>query len=120
EAAVADERLDDLVADRVHGIERRDRLLEDQGGDASADRSALDLVEAVHVAILEQHFAGDPRVRWRLQAEDRAQRHALAGARLAEQRKHEALVELERDAVERADQPIACIELDAKITHAQE
>src|SRR3989442_766863 len=120
EPEVADERLDDLVADREHGIEGGHRLLEDHRGDAPAERSALRFVEAIHVAVLEQHLTGDPRVRRRVQAEDRAQRDALARARLAEQREDDALVDFERDTVERPHQPVPRVELDAKITHAQQ
>ena len=72
QAAVTDERLDDLIADRVHRIERGHGLLEDHRGHASPERPPLTLVETVHVVVLQLYLAGDARVRWRVEAEDRA------------------------------------------------
>ena len=94
--------------------------MEDHRGDAPAEHPALGLLETVHVATLEQDLAGDPGVRRWVQTEDRAQRDALAGARLAEKREHQPLVDFERDTVKGPHQPVPRVELDAKIAHAQQ
>jgi len=67
-----DERLLDLSADRVDGIEGRHRLLEDHRHDPAAQILSRALVELIDVAAFEQHFAGDARAPGRVKAENGA------------------------------------------------
>ena len=120
ERAVLHQRLDDLLADRIDGIERGHRLLEHHGDDATAQALARGLVEAVHVAALQQHFAADARAHGRVQTENRAQGDALTRARFAEEGEHLAGVEREGHVVHRAHDAVARREGDAEIADAQE
>ena len=96
--AVDLERLGDLAADRVDGIERRHRLLQDQADLAAADRAHRPLVERQEVAPVEPHRAADDPSRRVDQTQDRQRRQRLAAARLADQGQRLAGVEREADA----------------------
>ena len=96
--AVHLERLGDLAADRVDGIERRHRLLQDQADLAAADRAHRPLVEGQQVAAVEPDRAADDPPRRVDQAQDRQRGQRLAAARLADQGQRLAGVEREADA----------------------
>ena len=73
-----DERLLDLPADRVDGIEGRHRLLKDHRHDPAAKVLSCVLVEAVDVVAFEQDFPGDARAPGWVKAQNGTQRDALA------------------------------------------
>jgi hypothetical protein len=96
--------LADLIADRVHGIERRHRLLEDHRDPVAADRAHL--VEADREQVLARvldRAAGDPARRARDEPHDRERGHRLAAAGLADDAERAARGDLERHAVDGAD-----------------
>src|SRR6185295_6199670 len=101
-------------------IERGHRLLEHQRDDAAAQRLARALVEPVHVAPLHKYLAAHPRARVLVQAEDRPEGDALAGARLAQEREHLARLEREGDLVHRAHGTVARLEGHAEVANGQE
>src|SRR5258706_11461715 len=120
EAAMLDERLLDLSADRVDGIEGRHRLLEDHRHDPAAKVLSCALVELIDVAAFEQHFAADARAPGWMKAENGTQRDALARARLAEQCQDLPGAQLEAHRVDGADDAVPGRELHAEVADAQE
>ncbi len=92
---MAAEHLGDLEADRVDGIERGHRLLEDHRDLAPADRPHHALIDAGQLDPVELDRAPDVRV-LRQQAHQRERRRRLARARLADDRQHFARAEVER------------------------
>ena len=110
DVAVQQQRLADLVADRVQRRERAHRLLEDDRDPAAADRAPdrvvvgvareiERLVAAARVA-KDDLAAADPRA-LRQDAEDRLRDHGLARAALADQRDRLAGLDREADAAHR-------------------
>ena len=82
---VEHERLDDLFAARVDGIQRGHRLLEDHRDFLAADRAHLLVGQRNEVAPLEQNPPLDDSAgRLRNQLQYRERRHALAAARFAD------------------------------------
>ena len=102
EAEVLDQRLDDLLADREHRIERAHRVLEDAGDLLAADPLQLVAAEREHVAALERDRPGTLGVVGQ-EVEDRHRRHALPRARLADQGDGGVLGDLEAHAADRLD-----------------
>ena len=94
--AVGAQALGELPADGVDGVERGRRLLEDHRRAGSAQRAALLGLEREHVGA-GQHDGAPRHRRLRQQPEDRARRHGLAAARLADDREHLAGAHVERD-----------------------
>jgi hypothetical protein len=120
QVAVLHERLDDLAADRVDGVEGGHRLLEHQGDDPTPQALAGALVEAVHVTPLHEHLAGDPGSHGRMEAENRAEGDALAGARFAEEGEDLPGFEREGHVVHRTHDTVTRFERDAQIADTQE
>ena len=94
---VAAHHLGDLEPDRVHRVERRHRLLEDDRRLAPAHLAQRALVDADELAAAELDRAAHVRV-LRQQAHQRHRRRRLARTRLADDRQHLAGVEVERGA----------------------
>ena len=94
------DRLDDLLADPVHRVQRRHRILEDHPDLVAAVVLHLRVRELEQVAALVVHLAAEARVDVARQAHDRHRGHALARAGLADDPEHLAALELERDAVD--------------------
>jgi hypothetical protein len=57
--------LDDLEPDRVDGVERGHRLLEDDGDVLAADRAQPAAADTDDVGALQQNSAADSAVGWR-------------------------------------------------------
>ena len=102
EAEVLDQRLDDLLADGEHRVERAHRVLEDAGDLLAADPLQLVAAEGEHVAALERDRPGALGVVGQ-EIEDRHCRHALAGPRLPDQGDGGVLGDGEADAAHRLD-----------------
>ena len=115
ELQVDPERLGDLVADPLHRVERRHRVLEDHG-----DVRAPELAQLVvrRVEDLGAVVAHRPRLRGRRpreQAHDRPGQHGLARARLAHDAERLALVEGERHALDGLQRAAAGGEGDVEV-----
>ena len=101
---VEDDRLGDLVSDRVDRVQRRHGLLEDHGDVVAADLAQLGLGDLREVLALEQDLAArDPTRGLGDQAHDRVGRDALAAAGLAHDPEGLALGDREVDAVDGLD-----------------
>ena len=87
EVAVDADRLDDLLADPQHGIERGQRVLEDHADACAADRLQRLRRHAQELLAAEARRAGD-RGRPRQQAQDAEHADALAGAGFADHAEH--------------------------------
>src|SRR5439155_10208869 len=101
QALMQQQDLADLLLDRVQRIERRHRLLEDDGDVVAAHMADLRLRQAEQFATVEMDRAGGMagrRIRQQLQ--DRQRGHRFARARLADQRHGFAPPDVERDAVD--------------------
>ena len=76
--------LGDLLADRIDRIHGQHGFLENHRHGLAAEILERATFQRRDVHPLDLDAALDPRALRRVQAQDRAQRHALAGARLAE------------------------------------
>ena len=120
DAAVQLENLADLLLDRVQRIERGHRLLEDDGDVVAAHVADLALRQAEQLPAFEMDGAGRmARRRIGQQLEDRQRRHRLAGARFADQRHRLALLDLERDAIDREHLALALAERDREVADGE-
>ena len=119
EVAVLGQRLGDLLAGRVDVVQRGHRLLEHDRDDGAPELFAGVLVESVHVAAVHGHLAGDAGAKRRVEAGDRTQGDALAGARFAEEGEHRPGVEREADVVHRTRDAVARLERHAEIADDQ-
>ena len=118
---VRQDRLDDLLADRMDRVERGHRLLEDHRHRGSAQPAPLVGREAQHVAAVEQHRIGrDLAGRARDQAHHRQRGHALAAARFAHQPHGLAAADGEVDAVDGAEQAAVGMEVGFEAADLEE
>src|SRR4029079_11185606 len=101
-AEVLDERLDELRTDREDRVERAHRVLEHAGDLATAQRLQLLARRREHVAAAKRDRPGALGVVGK-QVQDRHRRHALARARLADERDGGVLGDVEADAAHRFD-----------------
>jgi hypothetical protein len=114
------EHLRDLIADGEHGIQCRQRVLEDHRDLGAAHRSALRVRERQEIdALVEELPTRDP-ARLLDQAHDGQRAHRLARARLAEDR--EALAGIDRvvDPVHGVDGAVVGVELDGEVLHLEQ
>ena len=131
-ALVEQERLDDLVADGVDRAERGHRLLGDQRDLGAPDRAHLRAagVEPRQVDHVPLGAPGDGRRRKSMrpdddparrvdELEDRAHRHALAAAALADDPHDLAGEHVERHAVHRAHHALVQEERDAEVSDSR-
>ena len=114
---VQEQRLGDLLLDRVQRIERGHRLLEHHGDAVAADLAQLALGGAPTSSwplkrMLPRGMAARPD---RAELQDRQRRHRLAGAGFADQRQRLALADIERDAFDRRDRVPPRVEGDGEI-----
>ena len=115
DAQVDERALGDLGADPHDRVERAHRLLEDHRHLRAADAVEVGLAQRHQVLAIQQDLAGgDARLR-RQHAEDGAQRHALAGARLPDDPERIASGDLERHPVHRADQSAPAGDLHVQV-----
>ena len=112
---MGEDRLDDLVSDPVHRIERRHRILEDHRDLLAANFPHLVLAQLHQVAALVEHLALDPHIGIVDQAQHGHHRDALPRPRLAHDAEHLALVDGERNAVHGANHPVLRAERDLEI-----
>ena len=100
-AAMAQDGLDDLVADREARIERGHRLLEDHRQAVAAQVAQRLVGHIEQIEAVEADRAGDLGGMFRQQAHDGERRHALAAAGFADQPERRAIGDAEIDAVDR-------------------
>src|SRR5207302_8213146 len=107
-AAVGEDNLHKLVADREDGIQRGKRLLEDHRNPVAAKGAHLPFVYAENVASSEQDLAaGDLGGRVRDELEDRERRHRLPAPRFTDERHGLALAHRQRDSTDDVDRTAA-------------
>ncbi len=82
------DRLDELAADRVERIERRERILEDRADPAAADLAHRVVWQLVDAPAVEPDLARGDASRRLEQADDRRAGQRLAGAGLADDAQH--------------------------------
>src|SRR5439155_4150244 len=118
--AVDLEHLADLEADLEYGVQRRRRLLEDHRDPLAPDVRHLRAGQAEQVDPVENDApALDPAGRGH-EAHDRERRHALAAARLAHEADDLAPLDVEVDAIDRLDQPVAGMEVRRQALDVEE
>ena len=115
-----DDRLDDLLADPVDGIQRRHRVLEDHRDLVPADIAQARLRHGQDVLTLVEDLALERRVLVARQPEERHGRHALPRAGLADDPEHLAALEREVDAVDRSHEPVFGRESDLEALDLQQ
>ena len=113
-------RLPQLLADRVHRVQRGHRILEDHRDLVAAHLAQLRRRQLEQVAALEDRLARRDRLRSRVQPEDRQAGDALAAARLADDRERLALLDREGDAVDRADDAVVGTKLRLQVADVEE
>jgi hypothetical protein len=107
--------LSDLVADPHHRVERAHRLLEDHRDPPAADLVEPRVRQPGQVGAVQYNLPrGDLRF-WRQHAEDGLERHALAGARLADEADGLAGRHLKRHPVDRAHDPAVAGDLHPQV-----
>jgi len=114
-AEVQAQGLGQLEADGEAGIETRRRLLEDHRDLLADDRAPLALAGAEQVAPGEGEPLRAHAARRGDEPHQREHRHALAGARLADDAQHLAFVEREAHALDRTHHPRVRRELDVQV-----
>ena len=110
-------RFDELLPDRVHGVQRRHRILEDHRHLVAANPAQLARLRGQQVLALPQGLAARDRVLSRVQAHDRQAGHALAAARLAHDAEGLSLLDRERDAVDRLEDAVLSAEGRTKVLY---
>ena len=113
-AAMEAQRLGDLMSDRLQGVERRHRLLEDHRDAVAAPAAELGFGEAEELVPLEPDRAGRPRVLGQ-ETHQRQRHHRLAAARFADDAEDAATLEGEADAAQHGEHAVGARELDAEI-----
>jgi hypothetical protein len=109
------DRLRDLLADAVHRVQRRHRVLEDHPDLVAAVVLHLRVGLQEQVVALVADLAAELRVDAARQAHDRHRGHALPRAGLADDPDHLAALELERHAIDGAHDPVLGRELHREI-----
>src|SRR6185295_1135235 len=113
--AVRADGLHQLVADPVERVQRRQRVLEDHRDVVAAQRAHLGLGRRQEVLAVEQDLARDPRVLRARQPHHGERRDRLARARLAHDAEHLAGLDRVGDAVQRLDDTVLGLEVDAEV-----
>ena len=113
---VAAQHLGDLEADRVHGVERRHRLLEDHRHDAAAHRAQRARVEADDLQVAEADRPVHEGVLGQ-QAHHRQGDRRLPRARLADDRHRLPRDEVEAGAADRRVPVAVDPEVDLEVAH---
>ena len=118
--AVGEDRVGELPADLVEGVQGGQRVLEDHRDFVAADRPQLVVVHRHEVAAFEQDPAADLGALMTGQAEHRQRRDGLAGTRLAHDPECLARHHLVGDPVDRLHHPVFGVELDPQVLHPQQ
>ena len=114
------DRVDDLVADGHHRVERVHRALEDHRDLAPAEAGQLGVAHGQHVlAAQEDVAAGDDRRRMQ-DAGDGVGDGRFAAAGLAGQSEHLPRTDGEGDAVDGPHRPLGRQVLDAQVAHVEQ
>ncbi len=111
---VGQDRLLELPADRVHGVQAGHGVLEDHGDLLAPDSGLLLVGQPEQVAAAEVDLAADAG-RAGKQAHDRQGGHALAGARLADDPQHLPRLEGIADAPHGVDDAVVGGEVDGQV-----
>ena len=115
-AAVNDQRLGDLIADRHRGVQRRHRILKDHADFGAADVHAVDLLAPQDVGAAQPRLAGcDAARRHRDQSHDALHRHRFAATRFADDRQRFTGFDAEARAAHRVHGAAVRIELDVQV-----
>src|SRR4051794_9179170 len=115
------QRLDDLIADRAHRIERGHRLLEDHGDLVTAHAAHCVFAQRQKIAAVEAHRSvHDMPLRFGKDAQDRQGAHRFAAARLADHRQRFPGCDIEADTVHHRDRPLRHDELGSQIAHFEQ
>src|SRR3954454_14733073 len=114
------EHLRDLVAHLDHGVQGRERVLEDHRDLLALDRADLVGRKLQQILALEQHLAGDLRLIPGDQPHDGQERHALAGARLSHHAERLSAGDGERDAVDGLHQTVLGREAHVQVVDLEE
>ncbi len=112
--AVQPQRLGDLSPDRLQGIERGHRLLEDHRDAVAAPSAELGIGQAEELLPVEPHRAGRKRALGQ-QPHQGQRRHRLAAAGFADDAEDAAALEREADAAQHGERPARTGQLDAEI-----
>ena len=119
-ALVAEDRLDELIADREGRVERGHRLLEDHRQPVAAQRPHRVPVQPEQVrAIEDDPAAGDAGRRRRQEPHDRKRGDTLAATGLADDAEGAAGVQPEIDTVHHRQRPIGTREVNAQVGHLE-
>jgi CheY-like chemotaxis protein len=113
--AVQLDGLDELLPDRVDGIERGHRILEDHRDLAPADLPQPRLLGGQQVLALPQRLAARDGVAPGVQAHDGEVRDALAAPGLAHDAQHLALLDREVDSVDGLDYTVVGVEMRSQV-----
>ena len=111
--------LDDLVADRVERVHRRQRILEDHRHLLAA-QVAHPIAAGLHqILTVEPHLAGDVHGARRVQPHDRQAGHALARARFADDAEGLAALDREREPVDTLHDAVVGRKVHLEITDVE-
>jgi hypothetical protein len=108
-------RLDDLVAHRVVGMQRRQRVLEDHRHLAAAQLPHPVGTRGDQIFAVQPDLTGDLGLGPLVQSHDAHAGDALARARLAHDAQRPAAIQRERDPVHGPDQAVVGLEMDPQI-----
>ena len=111
---VTPQRLGDLMADRVHRVERRHRLLEDHADAVAAQAAIIRIREPRELASFQLDAAGDERA-VRQQSHQRQRRDRLAAAGFADEPERLAALQRKADAAHGLRRAAAGVEANAEI-----
>ena len=112
--------LDDLRADRVVRVQRRERVLEDHRHLLAAQFAKAVFLDGEQVVTVEVDLATDLRVGSAVQTEDCRTRDRLARTGLTDDAKGLALVEVEAHTVDRLDDTVVGRPVDLEVAHRQQ
>jgi hypothetical protein len=122
DAIMPDDRFRDLLADRVDGIEREHRILEDHRGHAASVVGKRFAGEREHIRAADAHVACRRRTTFGINAQQSLQRDALARARFTQDAenftrlKREAHTVDSVNAARAVERHIEVLDLDERVT----
>ncbi len=99
------QRLDHLLLDAQHRVERHHRVLEDHGDTRTAQLAHALFGETGEILALKKDAAAGDAPGRVDEADDREPRHRLAGAALADEAENLTARDAEADVVDRLDDP---------------
>ena len=120
QVGVGPDRLHELFADPVEGIEAGERVLEDHPDPLAADPAHLLGRQVVDPTARQADLPARDAARRVDEADDRGARHGLAGAGLAHDSEHLAAADIEGDPVDRLEGAAAGDEFDPQIANGKD